>query len=168
MKHILVIYILDSSVNLWMDIQSAGELVTETSQLQILHSAEEGNLSPFHLKITCLCQSIEINNNKHVSRQSQVRMPICTKVRWAECSLIIGTACWVQVLAWSSIAQAVCEWTFSLLANWCLRLPSIESCIQQRKTMCLFSIRKSLVCARALKSTTTNMYITRTQCENKQ
>ena len=33
---------------------------------QILHSAEEHNLSPFDLNIACLCQSIELNNNKHV------------------------------------------------------------------------------------------------------
>ena len=33
---------------------------------QILHSAEEHNLSPFDLNIACLCQSIEINNNKYL------------------------------------------------------------------------------------------------------
>ena len=30
-------------------------------RVQILHSAEEDNLSPFDLNIACLCQSIEIN-----------------------------------------------------------------------------------------------------------
>ena len=35
------------------------------SRVQILHSAEEHNLSPFDLNIACLCQSIEINNNKY-------------------------------------------------------------------------------------------------------
>ena len=35
-------------------------------RVQILHSAEEHNLSPFDLNIAWLCQSIEINNNKHV------------------------------------------------------------------------------------------------------
>ena len=34
--------------------------------VQILHSAEEDSFSPFDLNIACLCQSIEINNNKHV------------------------------------------------------------------------------------------------------
>ena len=34
-----------------------------------------------------------------------------------------------------------------------------ESCIQQRKTTCLLSIRISLACARASKLTTTNMYV---------
>ena len=43
-------------------IQFAGELVFETSQVRILHWAEEGNLSPFDSKIACLSQSIEINN----------------------------------------------------------------------------------------------------------
>ena len=33
-------------------------------RVQILHSAEEHNLSPFDLNIACMCQSIEINNNK--------------------------------------------------------------------------------------------------------
>ena len=93
--------------------------------VRILPSAEEDNLSPFDSNIACLCQSIEINNNKHVYRQSQVRMPNGCGVnglnaRWS------GTGCRVQVfLAWSSIAQSVCQWAFSLLAIWCLR-PSAE------------------------------------------
>ena len=33
--------------------------------VRILLSAEEDNLSPFDSNIACLCQSIEINNNKH-------------------------------------------------------------------------------------------------------
>ena len=47
--------ILDNSVGLWVGIQSAGKLVSETSQLRILHSAEEDNLSPFDPKIVYLC-----------------------------------------------------------------------------------------------------------------
>ena len=35
----------------------------------ILHSAEEDNLSPFDSNIACMCQSIEINNNKHILLQ---------------------------------------------------------------------------------------------------
>ena len=35
---------------------------------EILHSAEEHNLSPFDLNIACLCQSIEINNNMYIAR----------------------------------------------------------------------------------------------------
>ena len=67
--------------------------------VRILSSAEEDNLSPFDSNIACLCQSIEINNNKHVYRQSQVRMPNGCGVEWAECSLIIGTGCRVQVFS---------------------------------------------------------------------
>ena len=91
-----------------------------TTWVQILHSAEEHNLSPFDLNITCLCQSIEINNNKYVYRQSQVRKSTDSGVKWAECSLIIGTGCRVQVLAWSSVTQSVCQRAFSLLAIWSL------------------------------------------------
>ena len=57
--------ILDSSVGLSAGIQSAGDSVPETL-LRILHSEEEDNLSPFDSKIACLCQNIEINNNKYV------------------------------------------------------------------------------------------------------
>ena len=57
------------------------------------------NLSPFDLNIACLCQSIEIYNNKHVYRQSQVRKSTDSGVEWAECSLIIGMGCRVQVLS---------------------------------------------------------------------
>ena len=65
----------------------------------ILHSAEEHNLSPFDLNIACLCQKIEINNNKYVYCQSQVRESTDSRVKWAECSLIIGTGCRVQVFS---------------------------------------------------------------------
>ena len=58
--------ILDSSVGLSAGIQSAEDWVSETLWVRILHSAEEDNLSPFDSKIACLCQSIEINNNKYV------------------------------------------------------------------------------------------------------
>ena len=67
--------------------------------VRILHSAEEDNLSPFDSNTACLCKSIEINNNKHVYRQSQVRKPTGSEVEWAECLLIIGTGCRVQVFS---------------------------------------------------------------------
>ena len=89
--------ILDSSVGLSAGIQSAGDSVPDTFWVRILHSAEEDNLSPFDLKIACLCQSIKINNNKHVYRQSQVRMPTGSGGQWAKCSLVIGMGCWVRV-----------------------------------------------------------------------
>ena len=69
------------------------------SRVRILLSAEEDNLSPFDSKIACLCQSIKINNNKYVYRQSQVRKSTDSGAKWAESSLIIGTGCRVQVLS---------------------------------------------------------------------
>ena len=39
-------------------------------RVQILPSAEEHNLSPFDLNIACLCQSIEIYNNKYIYIQA--------------------------------------------------------------------------------------------------
>ena len=81
-----------------MGIQSAGEWVPWDFQVRILHSAEEDNLPPLDSNIACLCQSIEINN-KHVYRQSQVGKPNGSEVKWAECSFVIGTGCWVQVLS---------------------------------------------------------------------
>ena len=56
-------------------------------------------MSPFDLNIACLCQSIEINNNKHVYRQSQVRKSTDSGAKWAECSLITGTGCRIQVFS---------------------------------------------------------------------
>ena len=50
------------------------------------------------------------------------------------------------------IIHSVC-WRFGS------RDPGLESCIQQRKTTCLLLIWKLLACARASKSTTTNMYL---------
>ena len=76
-----------------------------------------------------------------------------------------------KFLAWYSIAQSVCQWAFSLLEIRFQRPSGFESCIQQRKTTCLLSIRKSLACARASKLTTNmpicmyiSMYICRCTC----
>ena len=119
--------------------------------VRILHSAEEDDLSPFDSNIAFLCQSIEINNNKHDYRQSQVRKPIGSEVEWSECLLIIGTGCRVRFfLAWFTIAQSVCQrhsvcWRIGV---WDL---GFESCIRQRKTACLLSIRSSLAYTRASK-----------------
>ena len=71
----------------------------------------------------------------------------------------------VQVLAWSSIAQSVCQRVFSLLAIWCLG-SRFKSCFQQRNATCVVSIWISLACARASILTTTNMYIARARCES--
>ena len=84
-----------------------------------------------------------------------------------ECQTAVGSsglnACWSQgravefkFLAWSSIAQSVCQrasvcWRFGVWDP-----DGFESCLQQRKTTCFLSIRISLACARASKLTTTN------------
>ena len=68
-------------------------------------------------------------------------------------------------LAWSAIAQSDYQQATSLLEIWFQRPSGLESCIQQRKTTCLLSIRKSLACARASKLTTTSMYIASARCE---
>ena len=87
--------ILDSSVGLWVGIQSAGELVSETSQLWILHSAEEDNLSPFDSKIACLYQSIEINN-KHIKYQLVASYAVYV-FSWQFCAWT-PTPCWFIVI----------------------------------------------------------------------
>ena len=138
--------ILDSLVSLWVDFWSAGDFVSQTSQLRILLSAEEENLSHFDSKIAYLSQSFKVSN-KHVNRQSQVWKPTGTEVNWAECSLIMGkrlSSSFCSLILDSLVSLWV---AFSLQAIWCLRLPSFESCIQQRKTTCLISIKKSLTCA---------------------
>ena len=145
--------ILDSSVGLSAGIQSAEDWVSETPWVRILLSAEEDNLSPFDSNIACLCQCIEINN-KYVYRQSQVRMPIGSGVRWAECLLIIGTGCRVQVFSLILDSSVGLSAGIQSAEDWVS-----ESCSQQRKTTCLLSIRISLACASASKLTTTNMYI---------
>ena len=84
------------------------------SRVQILLSAVEHNLSPFDLNIACLCQSIEINNNKNVYRQTQVRTLTDSGVKWAECSLIIGTGCRVQnfsLILDSSVGLSASIWS---------------------------------------------------------
>ena len=78
---------------------------------------------------------------------------------YAECSLIIGTGCRVQVFAWPLIAQSVCQRAFSLLEIWFQRPSGFESCIQQGKTTCFLTNRTSLACARASKLTATNKYM---------
>ena len=127
-----------------------------TPWVRILLSGEEDNLPPFDLKIACLCQSIDINNNNHEYCQSQVPKVTGSGVEWAEFTLIMGKGYWV----------------FSLIFHCSVTLSaSIQSvgdklCIQQRKTTCLFSIRKSFACAAASNLTTTNMYIAKDRWES--
>ena len=58
--------ILGSLVGLWVDIQSAGDLVSQISKVRIPHPAEEDNFSPFDSNIACVCHSIKINNKEQV------------------------------------------------------------------------------------------------------
>ena len=67
-------------------------------------------------------------------------------IKWAECSLIIGTSYRAKVFAWSSTAQSVCEWAFSLLVIWCLRLLSFESCIQSAEETNLSPFDSKIAC----------------------
>ena len=85
--------ILDSSVGLSAGIQSAEDWVSGTLWVRILHSAEEDNLSPSIRKsLACARASKSTTTNMYVC------MYVCG-VEWAECSLIIGTGCRVQVLS---------------------------------------------------------------------
>ena len=78
----------------------------------------------------------------YIYGQSQVRKSTDSGVKWAECSLTIGTGYRVLVI-----------WRFGVWD------PGFKSCIQQRNTTCLLSIWTSLACARVSKLTTTNMYV---------
>ena len=118
----------------------------------ILHSAEEDYLSPFDSKIACLCQSIEI---KCISPEPGAK----ANRQWSQVGwmlthhrdgLLSSSLCLI-------LDSSVGLWVSSLLANWYPGFPSFESCIQQRKTTCILSIRKSLACARTSKLTA-NLY----------
>ena len=77
--------------------------------------------------------------------------------------LIIGTGCWVQVLAWSTIvglSAGIQSAGDSVPMNFVQILHSAE------EDNVFLSIWKSLACARASQLTTTNMYIARARCES--
>ena len=92
--------ILDSSVGLSADIQSAGDSVLETL-VRFLHSTEEDNLSPFDWKIACLYQSIGIENNKHdctFSRHiGQIFVCVFTKQQQISDNFSHENAFWVNI-----------------------------------------------------------------------
>ena len=90
--------ILDSSVGWSVGIQSAGDLVSETLGSNPAFSRGR-QLVSFRFESRLLCPSIDIDNNKHVYRQSQVQKPTGNGVEWAEYSLIIGTGCRVSVFS---------------------------------------------------------------------
>ena len=134
--------------------------------VRILHSAEEDNLSRFDSNIACLCQRIEINNNKHVYRQSQVRMLNGFGVEWAECSLIIGKGCRVHIFSLifdSSVGfSAGIQSAGDLVSE---TLMGSNPAFGRGRHLLSFRFEISLACARASKLTTINMYIVRARCE---
>ena len=74
--------------------------------------------------LACARASKLKTTNLHISRPRSESHP-AVKPSGLNARLPLGYQ--VQVLAWSSRAQSVGEWAFSLLANWCLRLPSFGS-----------------------------------------
>ena len=58
---------LNNSIGLSVGIESAGDLVPQTSKVRTLHLAEEDILSPFDSKIVYVCQSIKINKKLQYS-----------------------------------------------------------------------------------------------------
>ena len=70
----------------------------------------------------------EINNNKQVYSQSQVRNPADSGVEWAECSLIIWTGYWV--FCFQLDPRWLSQRAFTLL-DIRFRRPWFELCIQQ-------------------------------------
>ena len=158
--------ILDSSVGLSAVIQFAGDWVSETTLwVPILLSAQEDNLSPFDLKIACLCQSIEIKNNKYVYRQSQVQMPNGSGVRWAACLLIIGAGCRVQVFSLildSSVrlsAGIQSAGHFVSETHWVRILHSAEE-----DNLSPFDSKIACLC-QSIEIKNNNMYIARCECQ---
>ena len=91
--------ILDSSVGLSGSIQSAGDLVSGTPGSNPAFCRGTQLVSfrfDYRLPVP---EHREIKNNKYVYRQSQVRKSTDSRVKWAECWLIIGTGCQVQVFS---------------------------------------------------------------------
>ena len=104
-------------IRLSAGIQSAGDSIPETL-VRILHSAEEDNLSTFDSKIACLCQSIKINDSKHIYHQSQVRKPTGCGVEWTEVLLTIGTGYWVACARASKLATNICICMHACMYIW--------------------------------------------------
>ena len=63
-------------------------------------------------EIACLCQSIKINNNKHVARGAKANR------QWGPTAWMLADHKY-WVLSWSTKAQLVCQLAFSLLEIWC-------------------------------------------------
>ena len=172
--------ILDSSVVLSASIQSAGDWVSGTP-----------GSNPTFCRGTQLVSFRLTTANMYIAR-ARCESQLTVGVKWAECSLIIGTGCRVQVFSLildcsvdlSATIQsagdlvsgtpgsnsAFCRGTQLFSFRFSRRFgfwdPGFKACILQRNTTCLLLIWILLACARASKLTTTNMYIARARCES--
>ena len=134
--------------------------------VQILHSAEEHNLSPFDLSIACLCQSIEINNNKHVYRQRQVRKSTDSGAKWAECSLIIGTDCRVQVFSLILDSSVGLSASIQSAGELVSGAPSSNPAFSRGTQLVSFDFNIACLCQSIEINNKTNMYIAWARCES--
>ena len=79
---------------LWVSIQSAGDLVSQTSKVQILHSAGEDNLFPFDSKSLHCAKALSKSNNKHVWISNRILLKIVpwdpVENTWIWCRLWLG------------------------------------------------------------------------------
>ena len=87
-----------SSVDLSAGIQSAGDSVPKTL-VQILHLAVEDNVSPFDLKIACLCQSIETKKRLWV-KSYWVQVIACKQFGDMTLPVWIQTSCQLENMGW--------------------------------------------------------------------
>ena len=134
--------ILNSSVGLSAGIQSAGDLVQETLWVQILHSAEEDNLSPFDLKIACLCQCIEINN-KHAHVQTLFQHTLTFHIKqhknhpfWTEVLIIHVYEYSIFLLhdMWNTYFYCVFTWYVEYVSSACLLCHVLPACAWSEMT----------------------------------
>ena len=109
---------------------------------------------PFGWNIACLCQSIEINNNKYVYRLSQVRKSTDSGVKWAECSLIIGTGCRVQVFSLILVSSVGLSASIQSAGDLVSGTPGSNPTFCRGTQLVSFRL------------TTANMYIARARCES--
>ena len=129
-------------------------------QHSILYCSKNSLISP----CTGIFQITDNWTNKCTTNVQRVYVSVCV------CVLIPG-ADHMEWLSSSSFFSLILDRSVGLSAgiqyaeDWVSDTLWFESCIQQRKTTCLLSIKKSLACARASKLTTTNMYIARARCE---
>ena len=110
-----LIFLAWASIAQWVcewGIQSTGDYVSETSQVRILHSTEENNMSPFDSNIACLCQSIEITGSKLTTTHN--RKSYLITVTSHECH---GVSNWRKLKAKEKVVFP-CRWPFVWGIRW--------------------------------------------------